>query len=252
MLLRFSRHFLVLVAAAAMLRCGGSSTPASPSGVAGGVKLQGVVLQNATGTSASGGVSAMSAKAGKVVVTVRENPSLSVTVSGNGTFEIQSLPAGGFTLVFSVNGVVVGQITITAVSEGATIKIVVKLSDKDVELVDLETDDDNGQGGGNQGDDQPKTCMIDGGKAGTNIELEGNVDSGTSSQFKMRVNGNRSSGLVDVAAAGASYKCNGDKDTADCKANLKPGVKVHVKGNLTACTTSTASVTATQVMIQKD
>jgi len=228
-----------------MLRCGGSN-PASPS--TGGVKLQGVVLQNASVSAASASVSARSA-AGKIVVTVQENPSLSVTVSGNGTFEIQSLPAGGFTLIFSVNGVVVGQITITAVSEGTTIKIVVKLSEREVELVDLETEDDNG---GSSGGGGPKTCMIEGGKAGSNIELEGNVDSGTSSQFKMRVNGNRSSELVDVAAAGASYKCNGDKNSTDCKANLKAGVKVHVRGNLTTCTTSTASVTATQVMIQKD
>jgi hypothetical protein len=249
MLSKRSRHLLVLVAAAAMLRCGGAN-PASPSGE--GVKLQGVVLQNATGTASSASVSARSATAGKIVVTVQENSSLSVTVSGNGTFEIQNLPAGGFTLIFSVNGVVVGQITITAVSEGTTIKIVVKLSDNDVELVDLETDDDNGGGNDQGGGDQPKTCMINGGTAGSGIELEGNVDSGDSSQFKMRVNGNRASGLVDVAAAGASYKCNGDKGTADCKANLKAGVKVHVRGNLTACSTSTASVTATQVMIQKD
>jgi len=245
---RPARYLPVLIAAAAMLRCGGSN-PASPS--TGGVKLQGVVLQNATGTAASASVSAQFAQAGKITVTVQENPSLSVTVSGNGTFEIQSLPAGGFTLIFSVNGVVVGQITITAVSEGATIKIVVKLSEHEVELVDLETDDDNG-GTPGSGDDGPKTCIINGGTAGSTIELEGNVESGDSSLFKMRVNGNRSSGLVDVAAAGASYKCNGDKGTADCKANLKAGVKVHVRGNLTACTTSTASVTATQVMIQKD
>ena len=128
MLLRRTRYLLVLVAAAAMLRCGGGSNPASPSGS--GVKLQGVVLQNATGNASSASVSAGSATAGKIVVTVQENSSLSVTVSGNGTFEIQNLPAGGFTLIFSVNGVVVGQITITAVSEGTTIKIVVKLSDK--------------------------------------------------------------------------------------------------------------------------
>ncbi len=237
-----------------MLRCGGSN-PASPSG--GGVKLQGVVLQSATGTAASAGVSAMSAQAGKIVVTVQENPSLSVTVSGNGTFELQNLPAGGFTLIFSVNGVVVGQINITAVSEGTTIKIVVKVSEHEVELEDLETDeDDNGSivpsGGGNQGGNTAKTCMIEGGKVGSGIELEGNVDSGSSSLFKMRVNGNRSSGLVDVAAGGASYKCNGNKGTADCKANLKAGVKVHVRGSLTACSTGAASVTATQVMIQKD
>jgi len=94
--------------------------------------------------------------------------------------------------------------------------------------------------------------MINGGTVGSGIELEGNVDSGDSSQFKMRVNGNRAGALVDVAAAGASYKCNGNKGTADCKANLKAGVKVHVSGNLTACSTDAASVTATQVMIQKD
>jgi len=253
MLVRPARHLLVLIGAAALLRCGGSN-PASPSG--GGVKLQGVVLQSSSGTAASASVSASSAQAGKIVVTVQENPSLSVTVSGNGTFEIQNLPAGGFTLVFSVNGVVVGQITITALSEGTTIRIVVKLSAQEVELVDLETDDDNGGsgGGGNQGngDDGTKTCMIEGGKAGSSIELEGNVDSGTDVQFKLRVNGNRSGGLVDVAAAAASYKCNGDKASTDCKANLKPGAKVHVRGNLTACTTTLASVTATQVTIQKD
>jgi len=244
------RLLLLLTAAAALMRCGGSN-PASPSG--GGVKLQGVVLQNATGSASSSSVSARSAAAGKITVTVREDSSLSATVSGNGTFEIQSLPTGGFTLIFSVNGVVVGQITISAVSEGTTIKIVVKLSEKEVELVDLETDDDAGGGGGDQGgDDGPKACMINGGTAGSNIELEGNVDSGDSAQFKMRVNGNRASGLVDVTAGGASYKCNGDKGSADCKANLKAGAKVHVRGNLTSCSTTAASVTATQVMIQKD
>lgn len=229
-----------------MLRCGGGANPASPSGT--GVKLQGVVLQNAAGVASSASASARSATAGKIVVTVRENSSLSATVSSNGTFEIQNLPASGFTLIFSVNGVVVGQINITAVTEGTTIRIVVKLSDNDAELVDLETDEDNGTSG-----NQPKTCMINGGTMGHEIELEGTVDSGTSAQFKMRVNGNRSSGLVDVAASGASYKCNGDKGTAaDCKAKLKAGVKVHVRGNLTACSTTAASVTATEVMIQKD
>src|SRR5437762_3173479 len=104
---RHVRHLLVvLIAAGAALRCGGSS-PASPSGA--GVKLQGVVLQNASGRAASAGaVSAQSAQGGRIVVTVQENPGVSVTVSGNGTFEIQGLSAGGFTLVFSVNGVVVG------------------------------------------------------------------------------------------------------------------------------------------------
>jgi len=251
MFFRVTRAVLVLTAAASLWRCG--SSPTAPSG--GGVRLQGVVLQDATAVSARAGVSAQStASAGKIVVTVRENPSLSVTVSGNGTFEIQGLPASGFTLVFTVNGVTVGQIAITAVAEGTTVKIVVNVSAQRVELVDLETDNDTNDdktktGTGDQG---TKTCMIEGGRVGAGIELEGNVDSGGSSQFKLRVNGNRSSGLVDVAASGASYKCNGKKGDSDCKANLKPGVKVHVRGNLTSCSTSAASVTATEVMIQKD
>jgi hypothetical protein len=242
---RPARCLLVLIAAAAMWRCG--SSPASPSG--GGVKLQGVVLQDAAATAASANLSAQSSKAGKITVTVQENPSISVTVSGNGTFEIQGLPAGGFTLVFSVNGVVVGQITITAVGEGTTIKIVVRLNDQEVELVDIETDDD--ESGDQDNGDGTKTCMINGGKEGASIELEGNVDSGSSSQFMLRVNGNRSSGLVDVAASGASYVCNGKKGSSDCKANLLPEAKVHVRGNLTSCSMTAASVTATEVKIQK-
>ena len=229
-----------------MWRCG--SSPASPSG--GGVKLQGVVLQDGAATAASVNLSAQSSKAGKITVTVQENPSLSVTVSGNGTFEIQDLPAGGFTLVFSVNGVVVGQITITAVGEGTTIKIVVRLNDQEVELVDIETEDDD-TGGDQDSGDGTKTCMINGGKEGANIELEGNVDSGSSSQFMLRVNGNRSRGLVDVAASGASYVCNGKKGTSDCKASLLLEAKVHVRGNLTSCSMTAASVTATEVKIQK-
>jgi hypothetical protein len=254
---RAARSVLILIAAASMWRCG--SSPTSPSG--GGVKLQGVALQDATAVSTHAGVAAQSTgTAGKIVVTVQENPSLSVTVSGNGTFEIRGLPASGFTLVFTVNGVNVGQIAITTVAEGTTVKIVVKVSSQEVELVDLETENDtNSDTNDNNtkttpGDQGSKTCMIEGGKAGAGIELEGNVDSGNSNQFKLRVNGNRSSGLVDVAASGASYKCNGSGKNggSDCKTNLKPGVKVHVRGNLTSCNTSAASVTATDVMIQKD
>src|SRR5204863_6954527 len=112
----------------------------------------------------------------------------------------------------------IGQIRITAVAAGTTIKIVVKVADQEVELVEIETEDADdtqtggtgGSGGsGGTGDGGSKTCMIEGGKVGAHVELEGNVESGGSSQFRLRVNGNRSSGLVDVSASGASYKCNG-------------------------------------------
>jgi len=254
MIQRPLRSVLVVAAALTLLRCG--SSPNSPSGA--GAKLQGVVLQDATAHAQS---LTQSAQAGKITVTVQEDPSLTVTVSGNGTFEIQGVPAGGFTLVFSLNGTTIGQIRITAVAEGTTIKIVVKVADQEVELVEIETEDADetpttgtgGSGGsGGTGDGGAKTCMIEGGKVGSHIELEGNVESGGSSQFRLRVNGNRSSGLVDVSASGASYKCNGNKGNSDCKANLRSGAKVHVRGALTSCSTSAASVTATEVMIQKD
>ena len=252
---RYLRSTFVIFAALSLLRCG--SSPSSPSGA--GAKLQGVVLQSATAHAQS----LSSSQGGKITVAVQEDPTLSAAVSGNGTYEIQGVPAGGFTIVFSLDGAVIGQIRITAVSDGTTIKIVVKVAGREVELVEIETEDDDqtqtggtGNGGnagnGGGGDGGAKTCMIEGGKVGSNIELEGNVESGGSGQFRLKVNGNRASGLVDVSASGASYKCNGNKGSSDCKANLRSGAKVHVRGNLTSCSTSAASVTATEVMIQKD
>src|SRR5258706_16461445 len=117
MTLRYARSLLIFVAALSLLRCG--SSPATPS--AGGVKLQGVVLQDAT---AHAQALAQSTKAGKITVTVQENPSLSVTVSGNGTFEIQNVPAGRFTLVFSVKGGTGRPIPITAGQHGTPIQSV--------------------------------------------------------------------------------------------------------------------------------
>jgi hypothetical protein len=252
---RTARFLIVLSAAAALWRCG--SGPASPSD--GGVKLQGVVLEDAVATAASASV-AQSVKAGKITVTVQESPSLSTTVSSNGTFAIQGLPAAGFTLLFSVSGAPAGAVTITAVGEGTTVKIVVKVREQEVELVDLETEGSGGpstggpgtgDGGPSTGGGTPNACMIDGAKMGGRVELEGSVEAGTSAQFMMRVNGNRSTGLVNVAANAASYKCYGNK-TTDCKASLRPGAKVHVRGTLTSCATAGANVTATEVKIQKD
>jgi hypothetical protein len=245
------RLSVVLIAATALLRCGGAN-PASPSGP--GVTLEGMVLQGAGAAAAgSAGVSAQSDRGGRITVTVQEDPSQSTTVSGNGSFKLDNVPATGFTLVFSVDGVVLGSVSISPVPATTTIKIkiVVQVTDH-VELVDLDMDDED-QGGSDPGNQDPKTCMINGGRAGDHIELEGSVASGGSDQFQLRVNGNRSSGLVDVTASGASFKCQGDKSSsATCKASVKTGAQVHVKGTLTACTTSVASATATQVMVQKE
>jgi hypothetical protein len=103
-----------------------------------------------------------------------------------------------------------------------------------------------------EGPDVDKTCMISGGRVGDGIELEGSVVSGAFASFLMRVQGNRSSGNVQVDAGGASFKCNGSKGTAaDCQASVKAGAKVHVSGTLMSCDLSSAGAQASRVMVQK-
>jgi hypothetical protein len=234
---------LTIVAAFVIGGCGSGSPTSSSSGA---LKLQGIVLQDASGVTAQSN-RPVAGSGSTVTVTVKEVPSISVKVSGNGTFELEGLPTGTFTLVFTVNGVVVGEIQVQVVSGATEIKIVVQITGGTVILVNItfdnETDSDN--------NDASKTCIINGGKVAQGIELEGNVASGNSSSFKMDVNGNRSSGLVDVNASGASFSCNGQAKSSDCKASLAAGNKVHVRGTLTSCSTSAASVTATEVKVQK-
>ena len=106
--------------------------------------------------------------------------------------------------------------------------------------------------GDENGPDVDRTCMISGGRVGDGIELEGSVVSGGFASFLMRVQGNRSSGNVQVDAGGASFKCNGSKDTAaECQASVKAGAKVHVSGTLTTCDLSSAVAQASKVMVQK-
>jgi hypothetical protein len=228
-----------------LVGCGGSSTPASPSGH--GVVLNGVVIGSEVASSASAGVSAQANSGSRITVTVEGNPSLSATVSASGTFVLEGLPAGSFTLVFTLNGVVIGTINITGVGEQVEIHIVVKVTSTTVVLVNLDMGDDSQQ----QGD--TKTCLISGGRSGEKIELEGDVASGTPTAFKMDVNGNRAGKPVDVSATAASFVCNGDKkDSATtCQATVKAGAKVHVSGTLTSCTLDVAQVVATEVKVQK-
>ena len=185
---------------------------------------------------------------GTITVTV-EGTSISTTISGNGTFELEGLLSGSFTLVFTKDGVVVGTVSVNGVPESTEIKIVVQIETTTVILIKLEMGDDS------EDNDSEKTCAISGGKVGSGIELEGNVTSATGAAFIMQVNGNRSSASVNVDAAGASFKCNGKKDKSGettCDAtSLSAGDKVHVSGTLTTCSMTDASVTATKVMIQK-
>jgi hypothetical protein len=233
-----------LITAVALAGCGGSN-PSSPSGK--GVVLQGTVLSgtNAAGASAHAGSAAASSK---IVVTVQENPAITATVSANGTFELEGLPAGTITLVFTIDGKVVGTLTLTGLSPDAEVKIVVQITADGVILIEIKID-------GQDGEDTPpgttpSACLIEGGRPGSNIELEGTVASGSASSFKMDIQGNRAAGLVDVNAGSASWKCVG-KSGSDCKATFKAGNQIHVRGLLTTCSTTAALVNATEVKVQK-
>jgi hypothetical protein len=97
-----------------------------------------------------------------------------------------------------------------------------------------------------------KACMIEGGHVGDRIELEGTVASGASANFSLKLQGNRSSGNVQVDGSSASFQCNGPKITpAECQASVKSGAKVHVSGTLASCDLTSALARASKVIVQK-
>ena len=99
------------------------------------------------------------------------------------------------------------------------------------------------------------TCMINGGRAGEGIELEGNVATGVYPTFTMRVNGNRAAGPVTVDAASATVQCSPSSgpnapSTGQCQARVSGGQKIHVRGTLVSCSATAAVVTASRVTVQ--
>jgi hypothetical protein len=233
--------------AVALAGCG------NPTGPSGGVVLRGTVVgATAVGDRASASSAGSGSSSARITVTLQEDPTVTTTVSGNGTFELTGLPEGTFTLVFSREGLTLGTIAISA-DAGDEVRITVQVTNTTVVLITIEvvgSDEDEGE---DEDDTEAAgTCMINGGKVGQKIELEGNVSGAPSANFKLKVNGNRARGLVDVNAGGASWKCNGKPGGGTCDvASLKDGSKVHVSGNLSACTMESAMVAAARVTIQK-
>jgi hypothetical protein len=235
------------VAAIAALVTGGcgSDSPTSSSGD--GVVVQGMLLSEGAAVGAAD-LSSSAAQAKKVTVRV-EGTTLTVDVSANGTFKLSGVPSGTFTLVFLADGVEVGRVVVSA-GDGSQVNIVVQVQGSVLVVIDIKVE------GTDPGTTPPtsSSCGINGGTLGQGIELEGNVSSGSSAAFKLSVNG-RASFPIDVNAAAASFKCVGNAKTtndAECKAAVKTGAKVHVKGTLMTCAASSAQVTATEVKVQKD
>ncbi len=229
--------------------CGGS--PTAPTA---GVRLRGVAVNQGVG-AADGvrGLSGRSAAAGPstITVTVQQNTSITTTISGNGTFELEGLPAGTFTLVFSSNGVTLGTVTITSVPDQAEIEIVVQLSTTNVTLVKVTINGtDESESETNTGTNTAKTCLIEGGTVGAGVELEGSISTATGMKFEMALNGHRASDLVSVDATGASFSCAGVKGTCDATL-IAANARVHVSGKLDTCSLDAATVTAKNVKFQR-
>jgi len=237
---------LLIVAAAvaglALAACG-SSNPAGPSG-SGGVTVQGVLLDEGAAFTASSNAGTSS---GPITVVV-EGTSISVTISGNGTFELDDLPPGTFTLVFYQDDLEIGRITVTA-ANGDTVKVVVQKKGSVIVVVELEVDDDDGDDGDD--DDPETTSCLNGVPPGGQLQLEGEIESGNRDLFELRVSG-RAGKPVKVDATGATFVCNGRTGDDGCPPKELEGAKVHVRGILTSCAAdNVAAVQASEVKIQK-
>lgn len=242
------RNLLTWVAfavAAVTLSCGGEG-PSSPSGT--GVEVRGVVLGEGSAFVASSGGHPSAAKAQKVTVTVEGTP-ITAEVGADGTFVLRGIPSGSFTLVFTVDGTTIGEVPVSA-ADGAEVTVTVKVSGGKLVLVEMKVKNPGPVG-------TTSACLINGGKEGAGIELEGTVQSGDADQFDMTVNGQRSGVAARVSATTATtYRCIGGAKTdtlEQCKALIeRGGAKVHVRGTLDDCDANPAPVTATEVKIQKD
>ena len=237
----------VAVAAAVVAGACGSESPSSSSS-GGSVSVQGVVLGEGADLSASSRTPVAAAKNQKVTVKV-DGSSITAEVAANGTFELKGVPGGTFTLVFLVDGVEIGRVVVTA-EEGSEVKIVVQVKDSILVLIGVDVD---GPGSGPGPSPSPGSCLVNEGKVGQGIELEGNVSSGDYQGFQMSAAG--VNGLVDVSAAAASFRCIGNAKAstdAECRLSVKAGAKVHVRGTLMACSSTKADVTASEVKVQKD
>ncbi len=236
-----------MVVVAGALLAGGCGSDSPTASDASGVVVEGGVMGGAASVSAAD-VQTSSAAAKKLTVKV-EGTTLTVDVSANGTFKLEGVPSGTFTLVFLQDGVEIGRVVVTA-GDDMEVKIVVQVTGATIVVVELKVE---GRDVDKPTPSSGSSCGVNGASLGQGIELEGDVSSGNSSTFKLSVNG-RASFPIDVNAASASYRCVGQakaSSDAECKANVKAGAKVHVSGSLASCTAASATVTASEVMVQK-
>jgi hypothetical protein len=114
--------------------CGGG--PSSPSEQ--GVSLQGTLVGDGVASASSAG--GRTSVAGTITVTVLENPAIAVTVGADGRFSLRGLPPGGFTLVFSADGVRIGTLSFAEVKPNQEITLTVRVERNTIVVVEERRD----------------------------------------------------------------------------------------------------------------
>jgi hypothetical protein len=148
----------LLMAFLPLAGCGGNN-PASPSPSGKGAVLRGVVVGEGASAS-SGDVSAKSTSAGGTKVSVQENTAITTTVRSNGTFELDNIPTGNFTLVFSNGTTVLGTVRVRGVPDDGQVVIIVQITIITVIVINIEINgvpvppgDDDDDGGDHDDED---------------------------------------------------------------------------------------------------
>lgn len=119
------RSLVVLAAALAVAACGFSPTDPFEGFDGKGTRVHGSFDGS---VATADGPTAAAVNVQGLSVYVAERPSLAVAVSGDGRFTLAGLPSGAWTLVFTRDGQVVGQIRFSSVRRNQGITIVVSLT----------------------------------------------------------------------------------------------------------------------------
>jgi len=140
-----------------------------------------------------------------IIVRVQEDPAVQVKVGSDGTFTLRGLPAGGFTLLFTQGGTVIGQQTFTEVQPNHEITIQVELVEGEVVVVD-----------------ESRTGIGHG-----DIEIEGEIEkitTGSNGEVKLLIDGKT------VIFKPGETAIRDEDNQAVLVADLEEGMQVHVKG----------------------
>lgn len=220
---------LTVLAAGLLSACGGGS-PAGPS-AAGGVLLEGTLLGGAAALPfrASAGSSAAE---DPITVSCQENPAITATVGGDGSFTLRGLPSGGFTLVFKQGTTTVGTFTFSEVKPNQEITITVALNGRTLTLVEQKR---NGIGHGDleiEGLVQQLVCGVTGASACTTV---------SESRFLI-------DGRTVVARPGQTAIREGN--TARTVNDVTVGRRVHVKGTWLPAEGASQPVLASEIKLQ--